>query len=100
MSGLTPGPWFIGPINADHWRRIGPTEKPDENEPAIAFVFGLEPDHAHLIAAAPDLLAALRGSTCAACDRLVGAAYDLGLTDCESCRESHAAITKAEGRQA
>jgi len=56
----TPGPWFVGPVNADGWRRVGPTEQPNLTEPAIAFVFGVDSANAHLIAAAPDLLEACR----------------------------------------
>ena len=90
---LTPGPWFMGPVNADGWRRVGPTEQPHMTEPAIAFVFGVDSANAHLIAAAPELLAALYHM------RSCGECAEDDWQVCEGGRAALAAIAKATGEQ-
>lgn len=61
MTKHTPGPWFVGPHPGNNagtdWRMI--LSSHDPNYPPLYVAEAIEPD-ACLIAAAPDLLAALR----------------------------------------
>lgn len=57
MSDHTPGPWSVGDKRGV-W--VGPVVMADDGKRGIAFVCGESDAHARLIAAAPELLAALK----------------------------------------
>ena len=103
MSGHTPGPWrwFAG----DHVETSRPHIKHfvGANGQGFALTVGLhiEEDaaNAHLIAAAPELLEALKAIPCADCERGIRDSISMKLNDCRTCQPARAAIAKAEGRQ-
>lgn len=57
MSDHTPGPWFVGDKRGV-W--VGPVVMADDGKRGVAFVVGESDANARLLAAAPDLLAALK----------------------------------------
>lgn len=95
--GHTPGPWELGEKRGV-W--VGPVVMADNGSRGVAFVCGESDANARLIAAAPELLAALRGvlhwAECE-CKRLAG---DTPPNDeppmCDYC-VARLAIDKAEG---
>ena len=68
----------------------------DPNNPQGFWLSGLSPADSHLIAAAPDLLAALRRMLAHSCVADAGADMKRA-EDHEAEREAYAAIAKAEG---
>lgn len=106
---FTPGPWFSSPVLVadDGWElcTVGPFDvrgKPDPNhhEDTIAEVSGINHDaeaNARLIAAAPELLEALKAVTDMLADQrdfVLGNAYQEEYAAVEKART---AIAKAEG---
>lgn len=97
MSAHSPGPWEVRFFRSKSHR----IDAPDWNE--LAVVYGNEDDdldrqgraNARLIAAAPELLAAVR-------EFLAGHAFETqssgGGCPCHACGTGRAAIAKAEGR--
>lgn len=57
MSDHTPGPWSVGEKRGV-W--VGPVVMADDGKRGVAFVVGESDANARLLAAAPDLLAALK----------------------------------------
>lgn len=109
MSKHTPGEWIIGPskikysLELETYRSFSTQPVVDENGALIAVVCGLgwstEPKnpmtkHARLIAAAPDLLAALKRMEEADRKQAAGETYDFS----NAVLEARAAIAKAEGQ--
>lgn len=95
MSGHTPGPWRIGSTQTRVESRAGSVLAVTDYEPHIPEVAARA--NARLIAAAPELLEALKAVEDSIC--LLGLHTDED--DCEGCRlrqRSRAAIAKAEGR--
>lgn len=89
MTAHTPGPWHFDGHQYDHivWSS-------DRNRVCFLTSTGPTEANARLIAAAPDLLAALK-------DMVDGAPLECGEPDCPDCgpwRTARAAIAKAEGR--
>lgn len=88
----TPGPWFVLDVTRHNWRaRVAPESNPRLNTAAL--VFGHSEDHvtanARLIAAAPELLAALE-------DLLEYHSED---DDRETYQAAFSAILKARGEE-
>ncbi len=80
MSGHTPGPWFVAPDDAEDCPAhagsgLALVETGRENDPFIAQL--VEWNNAHLIAAAPDLLAA--------CEAMVACFADGSVGICDRC---------------
>jgi len=88
VSGHTPGPWT--------YYRNGDQSQVDCTTGTICQSIAWAPN-GPLIAAAPDLLAALKGVAWG--DRPCWCGYVVGDTHTWHCREARAAIAKAEGRE-
>jgi hypothetical protein len=88
MANHTPGPWLARELISGHWQVVQ-----DDSAQQIAGVYATAGDssNARLIAAAPDLLAALEGI-------LEGGALDTTAPECDGYRAIvRAAIRKAKG---
>jgi hypothetical protein len=88
----TPGPWFIGASPEKGYRAIRVNDPGCTHGRIIAAM--VEPDDAHLIAAAPEMLAALR--TIANSEQCNGDSFVCDFETLQSV--ARAAIAKAEGR--
>lgn len=103
----TPAPWYVGAQNDSLFIVAGRAPSPDNDYPfhgadrtAIAKVYDEHRDDARLIAAAPDLLEALKASAATFCSKDCPGGWTLktktGHTN--QCVANYAAIAKAEGR--
>lgn len=93
----TPAPWDVGnqPSNAIAWRVVAS----DDRDVAHVFGSGAQSKaNAHLIAAAPDLLEALKSLQAIMCDPENNPSFAGSDGDRTVAREAFAAIAKAEGR--
>ena len=89
----SPGPWSLHGSKAHPWLVEAPSNVP--GMPAPICVIGYKPN-AQLIAAAPELLAAL-ASLLARCGELDQSATHDGLQNCQALAQARAAIAKATG---
>jgi hypothetical protein len=92
MSKHTPGPWRVETAGLNIDRRPMIIAKGEH------FIAEIDSDRAkadaRLIAAAPELLKALKNQRCAGCAIPIGGPE----SGCLDCRQSRAAIQKAEGK--
>lgn len=90
MSDYTPGPWTVGDKRGV-W--VGPVVMADDGKRGVAFVVGGSVANARLLAAAPELLAALK-RVVQYIDEYPTGGYHIN----DVIRQCHALIAKAEGR--
>jgi len=99
----TPGPWTVGGPVAygrdilgadDIW--VGNAHGPHDGKGGFPTDTELEVN-ARLIAAAPELLAALEDTMCRVCDLYIGEPERDGEEPCYMCAKARAAVTKARG---
>lgn len=85
MSAHTPGPWKASPFSSVVGCAITAQPDPKQNSQLVASTYSEA--NAALIAAAPDLLEALKAS--------LSHSHEVGM--CFSCQRARVAIAKAEG---